>query len=259
MGKVIAVANQKGGVGKTTTCINIGSVLHGRGKKVLFCDMDPQGNCTSGLGVDKSQSPNIYDALINDVPIDEVAVETDYGFVVPANTRLSGATVELVDEENREFVLKNALVSVRDKYDFILIDCPPSLELLTLNSLVAADSVLVPVQCEYFALEGISDLTRTVEMTRKRLNPTLEIEGIIMTMDDSRLRLSSQVIDEIRRFFGDKVFKATVPRNVRVSEAPSHGMPVIAYDRMSAGSRAYYKLGSELLWRERQKNKEGVN
>lgn len=257
MGKVIAVANQKGGVGKTTTCINIGSVLHGRGKKVLFCDMDPQGNCTSGLGVDKEQTPNIYDALINGVSIDEIAVETDNGFVIPSNTRLSGATVELVDEENREFVLKNTLAAVRDKYDFILIDCPPSLELLTLNSLVAADSVLIPVQCEYFALEGIRDLTRTVELTRKRLNPSLEIEGIIMTMDDARLKLSSQVVDEVRKFFGDKVFKATVPRNVRVSEAPSHGMPVIAYDRMSAGSRAYYKLASELLWRERQKNKEG--
>jgi chromosome partitioning protein len=257
MGKVIAIANQKGGVGKTTTCINLGSVLSGRGKRVLFCDMDPQGNCTSGLGVDKETTPNMYDVLINGVKLSEVLQKTPYGDVIPANIQLSGCSVELVEADEREFVMKNALAELRDNYDYILIDCPPSLELLTVNALVAADSVLVPVQCEYFALEGIKDLLTTVEMAQKHLNPELEVEGIIMTMHDSRLKLSSQVIDEVRKYFGDQVYKAVVPRNVRLSEAPSHGKPVIAYDRMSTGSRAYYKLASELLWREKKKMKIG--
>ncbi len=256
MGKVIAIANQKGGVGKTTTCINLGSVLSGRGKRVLYCDMDPQGNCTSGLGADKDAEPNIYDMLINGESPDTVLIKTAYGDLIPSNTQLSGATVELVEVEEREYVLKRALEQLRDKYDFILIDCPPSLELLTINALVAADSVLIPVQCEYFALEGIKDLLTTIEMTRKKLNPALEIEGIVMTMHDGRLKLSTQVVDEVRKYFGDQVYKAMVPRNVRLSEAPSHGKPVIAYDRMSTGSRAYYKLASELLWRERKKAKK---
>ena len=256
MGKVIAIANQKGGVGKTTTCINLGSVLSGRGKRVLYCDMDPQGNCTSGLGADKDAEPNIYDMLINGESPDTVLIKTAYGDLIPSNTQLSGATVELVEVEEREYVLKRALEQLRDKYDFILIDCPPSLELLTINALVAADSVLIPVQCEYFALEGIKDLLTTIDMTRKKLNPALEIEGIVMTMHDGRLKLSTQVVDEVRKYFGDQVYKAMVPRNVRLSEAPSHGKPVIAYDRMSTGSRAYYKLASELLWRERKKAKK---
>ena len=256
MGKVIAIANQKGGVGKTTTCINLGSVLSGRGKRVLYCDMDPQGNCTSGLGADKDAEPNIYDVLINGESPDTVLIKTAYGDLIPSNTQLSGATVELVEVEEREYVLKRALEQLRDKYDFILIDCPPSLELLTINALVAADSVMIPVQCEYFALEGIKDLLTTIEMTRKKLNPALEIEGIVMTMHDGRLKLSTQVVDEVRKYFGDQVYKAMVPRNVRLSEAPSHGKPVIAYDRMSTGSRAYYKLASELLWRERKKAKK---
>ncbi len=255
MGKVIAVANQKGGVGKTTTCINLGSVLSGRGKRVLFCDMDPQGNCTSGLGADKESSPNIYDILINGESPESAIIKTAYGDLISSNTQLSGATVELVEVNEREYVLKNALVQLKDRYDFILIDCPPSLELLTINALVAADSVMIPVQCEYFALEGIKDLLTTIDMTRKRLNPSLEIEGIVMTMHDSRLKLSTQVVEEVRKYFGDQVYKAMVPRNVRLSEAPSHGKPVIAYDRMSTGSRAYYKLASELLWRERKKAK----
>lgn len=255
MGKVIAIANQKGGVGKTTTCINLGSVLNGRGKRVLYCDMDPQGNCTSGLGADKEAEPNIYDVLINGESPESVIIKTAYGDLIPSNTQLSGATVELVEVNEREYVLKNTLEQLKDKYDFMLIDCPPSLELLTINALVAADSVLIPVQCEYFALEGIKDLLTTIEMTRKRLNPGLEIEGIVMTMHDSRLKLSTQVVEEVRKYFGDQVYKAMVPRNVRLSEAPSHGKPVIAYDRMSTGSRAYYKLASELLWRERKKAK----
>ena len=255
MGKVIAIANQKGGVGKTTTCINLSSVLTGRGKKVLCCDMDPQGNCTSGLGADKAAEPNIYDVLINGESISSALVTTPYGDLIPSNAQLSGATVELVDMDEREYVLKDALAELRDSYDFILIDCPPSLELLTINALTAADSVLIPVQCEYFALEGIRDLLTTIEMTQKRLNPGLEIEGIVMTMHDSRLKLSSQVQGEVRKYFGDLVYKAAVPRNVRVSEAPSHGKPVIAYDRMSTGSRAYYKVASELLWRERKRTK----
>ncbi len=256
MGKVIAIANQKGGVGKTTTCINLGSVLSGRGKRVLYCDMDPQGNCTSGLGADKDAEPNMYDMLINGESQDTVLIKTAYGDLIPSNTQLSGATVELVEVEEREYVLKRALEQLLDKYDFILIDCPPSLELLTINALVAADSVLIPVQCEYFALEGIKDLLTTIDMTRKKLNPALEIEGIVMTMHDGRLKLSTQVVDEVRKYFGDQVYKAMVPRNVRLSEAPSHGKPVIAYDRMSTGSRAYYKLASELLWRERKKAKK---
>ncbi len=255
MGKVIAIANQKGGVGKTTTCINLSSVLTGRGKKVLCCDMDPQGNCTSGLGADKAAEQNIYDVLINGESISSALVTTPYGDLIPSNAQLSGATVELVDMDEREYVLKDALAELRDSYDFILIDCPPSLELLTINALTAADSVLIPVQCEYFALEGIRDLLTTIEMTQKRLNPGLEIEGIVMTMHDSRLKLSSQVQGEVRKYFGDLVYKAAVPRNVRVSEAPSHGKPVIAYDRMSTGSRAYYKVASELLWRERKRTK----
>ena len=253
---VITITNQKGGVGKTTTCINLGSVLSGRGKRVLYCDMDPQGNCTSGLGADKDAEPNIYDMLINGESPDTVLIKTAYGDLIPSNTQLSGATVELVEVEEREYVLKRALEQLRDKYDFILIDCPPSLELLTINALVAADSVLIPVQCEYFALEGIKDLLTTIDMTRKKLNPALEIEGIVMTMHDGRLKLSTQVVDEVRKYFGDQVYKAMVPRNVRLSEAPSHGKPVIAYDRMSTGSRAYYKLASELLWRERKKAKK---
>lgn len=256
MGKVIAIANQKGGVGKTTTCINLGSVLSGRGKRVLYCDMDPQGNCTSGLGADKSTEPNIYDLLINGEDVEAVITETPHGRLLPSNTQLSGATVELVDVEEREFVLKKVLDGLRNSFDYILIDCPPSLELLTINSLVAADSVLIPVQCEYFALEGIRDLLTTIDMIKMHLNPELEIEGIVMTMHDSRLKLSAQVVAEVRKYFGDSVYKTLVPRNVRLSEAPSHGKPVIAYDRMSAGSRAYYKLASELLWNDRKRAKK---
>lgn len=250
MGKIIAIANQKGGVGKTTTCTSLCCALKNRGRKVLLCDSDAQGNCTSGMGVDKSHSPNIYDILVNGATARECIVETKYGDVIPSNKELSGASIELVDAENREYVLKNALAEVKDDYDFIIIDCPPSLELLTLNALVAADTVLVPVQCEYFALEGLSDLMNTIKLTNKRLNTALEIEGILLTMYDSRTNFSTQVAAEIQNFFGDKVYKTFIPRNVRLAEAPSHGKPIIAYDKLSRGSRAYMKFANELLKRQ---------
>lgn len=249
MGEIIAVVNQKGGVGKTTTCVNLGCALHNRNKKVLICDCDPQGNCTSGMGVDKGSSPSVYDVLINGVEAEKAVIKTKFGDIMPSNQELSGATVELVELEDREFVLKNALAKLKGEYDFIFIDCPPSLELLTLNALCAADSVLVPLQCEYFAMEGLTDLLTTIKMTNRRLNSELVLEGLVLTMYDSRTKLSSQVENEMREHFGDKVYKTKIPRNVRLSEAPSHKKPAIAYDRMSKGSRAYMKLGSEFIKR----------
>ena len=250
MGKIIAIANQKGGVGKTTTCTSLCCALKNRGRRVLLVDADPQGNCTSGMGVDKSASPNIYDVLVNGAEAAGSVVETKYGDVIPANKDLSGATVELVGAEKREFVLKTALEPLKERYDYIFIDCPPSLELLTLNALVAADTVLVPVQCEYYALEGIADLMTTIKLTNKRLNSGLKIEGIVLTMYDSRTNFSNQVAEEIKKYFGDKVYTTMIPRNVRLAEAPSHGKPVIAYDRLSKGSRAYLKLANEFLKRQ---------
>ena len=251
MGKIIAIANQKGGVGKTTTCINLGCALRNRGRKVLIVDCDPQGNCTSGLGVDKSAAPNVYSVLLDGVPAADGVVHTPYCDLLPANKELSGATVELVEAENREFRLKQALEALKEQYDYIFIDCPPSLELLTLNALCAADSVLVPLQCEYFAMEGLNDLMTTVKLTNKRLNPGLEIDGVVLTMYDSRTKLSEQVAGEIRKFFGDRVYDTEIPRNVRISEAPSHGKPIMAYDRISKGTRAYLRLANEFLKRQR--------
>lgn len=247
MAKIIAVANQKGGVGKTTTCVNLTYALKKRGRKVLLVDCDAQGNATSGMGVDKSRTPNMYSVLTQDVPAQDCIVTTKYGDVLPTNKDLSGASVELVDIEDREYILKNALEPIRDKYDYIFIDCPPSLELLTVNALAAADSVLVPVQCEYYALEGIADLTTTIKMINANINPKLEIQGIVLTMYDSRTNFSEQVAAEIKRYFGDKVYNTRIPRNIRLAEAPSHGKPVIAYDRLSRGSAAYLKLGLELV------------
>ncbi len=252
MGKIIAVANQKGGVGKTTTCVNLCCALKEAGRKVLLCDIDPQGNCTSGMGIDKNTaSPNLYNVLVEGVLAEKAVIETRYGDVLPSNAILSGAGIELVSAEMREFVLKTALEDIQKKYDYIFIDCPPSLEMLTLNALCAADTVLIPVQCEYFALEGLTDLITTIRMTKKALNPELEIEGVLMTMFDSRTNFSMQVAEEVKKFFKSKVYNIVIPRNVRISEAPSHGQPVLVYDRSSRGAQTYIELAKEFDKRNR--------
>ena len=254
MGKIIAIANQKGGVGKTTTCCNLCCALHNAGAKVLLCDTDPQGNATSAMGVDKnSVSASIYDILIGGKDAKEAVIKTRYGDVIPSNKELSGAFVELVMMEGREYILKNALLSLKDAYDYIVIDCPPSLEMLTLNSLCAADSLLIPVQCEYFALEGLSDLMTTLRLIKRGLNPELEIEGVLLTMFDGRTNLSLQVAEEVKRFFKDKVYRVMIPRNVRLSEAPSHGKPVIAYDLSSRGAQAYIELANEIIKKNKRR------
>ena len=247
MGKVVAIVNQKGGVGKTTTCVDLTATLRELGKNVLLCDFDPQANATSGMGVDKTLSAGVYDALINDVPTEKLIVSTRYGDVLPSSKGLAGAGVEMIGLENREFLLKGVLDQVRERYDFIFIDCPPSLELLTLNGLCAADTLLVPVQGEYFALEGLSDLMTTVRLVKRNLNSALELEGVLLTMYDSRTNLSLQVAEEVKHYFPGKVYTAVVPRNVRLSEAPSHGKPISAYDRTSRGAEAYRQLAEEFL------------
>ena len=250
MGKIIAVANQKGGVGKTTTCVNLCAALSEIGVSVLLCDMDPQSNSTSGFGVEKNEnSLNMYNVLIEGVDAAGAIVKTPYGDILPSNKILSGAGVELVMMEGREYVLRNVLRDVRGKYDFILIDCPPSLEMLTLNSLCAADTVLISVQCEYFALEGLTDLMSTIRMTKKALNPALEIEGVLLTMYDSRTTFSFQVAAEIKKFFKHKTYNVAIPRNIRIAEAPSHGKPVMHYDKSSRGSLAYLELAKEFIKR----------
>ena len=250
MAKIIAIVNQKGGVGKTTTCVNLAAAVKAAGKRVLLCDFDPQANATSGMGVDKTTSNGVYDALINGAETAQLIVTTPYGDVLPSSKALAGAGVEMINMDDRQFLLKAALRQVADNYDFIFIDCPPSLELLTVNALAAADSVLIPVQCEYYALEGIADLMTTIKLTKKRLNPSLEIQGIVLTMYDSRTNFSEQVAAEVEKFFGTSVYKTRIPRNVRIAEAPSHGEPVIKYDRISKGSRAYLHLADEFIRRE---------
>ena len=248
MGKIIAITNQKGGVGKTTTSINLCCALTQAGKKVLLCDMDPQGNCTSGMGIDKNRIKySIYNVLIDGVPAKEAIVQTKYGDVLPSNKFLAGAGVELVSMENREYILKNALTPLKNEYDYIYIDCPPSLEMLTLNALCACDSVFIPVQCEYFALEGLSDLMSTVKIVKKRLNTNIDIEGVLLTMYDSRTNFSAQVAAEVKKYFKNKVYNVVIPRNIRLSEAPSHGKPAVVYDRSSKGSKAYTELASEIM------------
>lgn len=245
--KTIAIVNQKGGVGKTTTCVNLSAALTEAGKRVLLCDFDPQANSTSGMGVDKTVSRGVYDVLISDIPAKEAIVSTRYGDVLPSNKALAGAGIELIDMEGREARLRNALEPVREDYDFIFIDCPPSLELLTLNALCAADSILVPVQGEYYALEGLSDLMNTVRIVRRSLNPKLELEGVVLTMFDGRTNLALQVAEEVKHFFPGKVYATVIPRNVRLSEAPSHGKPITAYDRTSRGAEAYTAFAAEFL------------
>ena len=247
MGKIIAVVNQKGGVGKTTTAVNLTAALTELGLKVLLCDFDPQANATSGLGVDKRKIKySVYDVTINDVPARQAIVSTKYGDVLPAAADLAGATVELIGADNRERVLEKALLSVKNQYDLIFVDCPPSLEMLTLNGLCAADAILVPVQCEYYALEGLSDLMSTLRMVKKRLNPRLEIFGVALTMFDGRTNFSTQVAQEVRRHFPGKVFSSVIPRNIRLAEAPSHGIPVTVYDRASRGAKAYKAMAEEI-------------
>ncbi len=248
MAKVVAIVNQKGGVGKTTTCVNLGSrVLKSKGAKVLLCDFDPQANATSGMGVDKSRSNGVYDVLINGVETEKVIVRPPFGDVLPSSKALAGAGVEMIDMEGRQFLLKRALDQLAERYDYIFIDCPPSLELLTLNALCAADSLLVPLQGEYYALEGLSDLMGTVRIVRRGLNPKLEIEGVLLTMFDGRTNLAIQVAQEIKRFFPGKVYTTVIPRNIRLSEAPSHGKPINAYDRTCRGAEAYNAVAEEFL------------
>ncbi len=247
MAKIIAVVNQKGGVGKTTTTVNITAALNGLGKRVLLCDFDPQANATSGMGVDKNTaSPNVYDVLINGADPARAVVTTKYGDVLPSNKALAGAGIEMIAIENREKLLKGALDALADSYDYIFIDCPPSLELLTVNALCAAHSLLVPVQCEYYALEGLSDLLSTVRLIKRGLNPPLALEGVLLTMFDSRTNLSLQVAEEVKRHFPGQVFATVIPRNVRLSEAPSHGKPISAYDPYSRGAEAYRLLAEEM-------------
>ena len=247
MGKIIAVVNQKGGVGKTTTAVNLTAALHDLGLRVLLCDFDPQANATSGLGVDKRKvKKDVYDTVVNDVPTAEAIVTTKYGDVLPSSADLAGAAVELIGLPNPNHRLLNALQQVKDQYDLIFIDCPPSLEMLTLNGLAAADGILVPVQCEYYALEGLSDLMSTLRMVKKRINPALEIFGVALTMFDGKTNFSTQVAQEVRRHFPGKVYSAVVPRNVRLAEAPSHGLPVTAYDRSSKGALAYKAMAEEI-------------
>ena len=248
MGKILAVVNQKGGVGKTTSAVNLTAALTEAGKKVLLCDFDPQANGTSGLGVDKRRLRNsVYDVIINDVPAADVIVHTNFGDVLPSSADLAGAAVELLAMDDPNFRLKNALNAVRDRYDVIFIDCPPSLELLTVNALTAADGILVPVQCEYYALEGLADLMTTLRMIKKRINPQLDIFGVALTMFDGRTNFSTQVAQEVRRHFPGKVFATVVPRNVRLAEAPSHGLPVTVYDRHSRGANAYRAMAEEIM------------
>lgn len=252
MAKTICFANQKGGVGKTTSCVNLTAAVAAKNRRVLLVDSDPQGNAASGMGVSK-KSAGLYDAMMRGKDLRSLIQKTRYGDVLPASPDLAGAAVELVDVPERESVLKKALASVSDDYEYIFIDCPPSLGLITINALAAADSVIIPVQCEYYALEGLAELTKTIRAVNRKINPALRIEGIILTMYDRRLSFSEQVAAEVRGYFGKDVFETVVPRNVRVAEAPSHGKPIQAYALLSKGAEAYDRLALELFERERSR------
>lgn len=254
MAKIISVANQKGGVGKTTTAVNLASCLAEQGKKVLIVDADPQGNATTGLGIEKETlSGTVYDILVNGMEAKEVIAKTKYFDldIIASDMSLSGAEIELVGISKREFQLKEALGKVKDSYDFIIIDCPPSLGLVTINSLTATDTVLIPIQCEYYALEGVMQLTNTINLVKKALNPEIDIEGVVMTMFDGRTNLSIQVVDEVKKVFGKKVYRSVIPRNVRLSEAPSFGEPINVFDRTATGAVAYTLLAKEVIERNK--------
>ena len=249
MAKIIAVANQRGGVGKTTTAVNLACCVAAKGKRVLLCDFDPQGNASSGVGVTAQEGKSIYDCIVGGVPASTCLVHTKYCSVLPADIRLAAAEVELADLPRRERRLKEALDTVAGEFDYVFIDCPPSLGQLTVNALTACNTVLVPMQCEYYALEGLSQLVSSIRMVKRSSNPQIDIEGIVLTMYDSRTNLTIQVAEEVKKYFGSKVFKTVIPRNVRLSEAPSHGKPVIAYDRLSRGAMAYNAVAEEFLKR----------
>lgn len=250
MARIIAIANQKGGVAKTTTAVNLGTCLSMMGQTVLLVDFDPQGNASSGIGINKNELQYcVYDVMLNNIPVQEVILETDIRnlSLLPATMELAGAEIEMVSLLAREQILKRVLDQIQDQYQYIIIDCPPSLGLLTLNALTAAKTLLIPIQCEYYALEGVGQLMNTVQLVQKHLNSHLKLEGILLTMFDARLNLSIQVVEEVKKYFGDKVFKSVIPRNVRLSEAPSHGKPVVIYDPRSKGSEAYRELAKEVM------------
>lgn len=255
LGRVISIANQKGGVGKTTTAVNLSTILAKKGKKVMLIDADPQGNASSGLGLEKEVEYSLYDVLINDVDIKETLQDTCMKTlkVCPSNMDLAGAEVELVSQMSREQRLKEKVDSIKDDFDYIIIDCPPSLGLITLNSFTASNSVLIPVQCEYYALEGLGQLLNTINLVKKHLNKELEIEGAVLTMYDMRTNLSNQVVKEVKRYFEDRVYKTVIPRNIKLSEAPSFGMPITLYDAKSKGARAYEKLAREVLENDKKR------